>query len=85
MNKERCIGCRVCIVACPFGAMSFDTEQHVACKCDLCGGAPKCVEICKICNPPGALKWIKAKDSPLSSEKRMRAIRKLASPKGVTS
>ena len=36
IKEERCIGCKACIEACPFGAMQFDEEREVAVKCDLC-------------------------------------------------
>jgi anaerobic carbon-monoxide dehydrogenase iron sulfur subunit len=45
VDKEKCIGCQRCVAACPFGAMEFFKES-LATKCDLCGGAPKCVEFC---------------------------------------
>ncbi len=45
INYSRCIGCRECAYACPFGAISFDFEARPI-KCDLCGGKPECVEVC---------------------------------------
>lgn len=53
IDKTRCIGCRTCILVCPYGAMSHD-EENVMQKCELCtqnGGTPKCVEGC----PNGAI------------------------------
>ena len=44
--EGRCIGCRACVAACPFGAMAFLEEERVAYKCDLCGGAPACAQFC---------------------------------------
>lgn len=46
IDYARCVGCRTCFYACPFGAMNFDSERGRPFKCDLCGGQPLCVEIC---------------------------------------
>ncbi len=45
VSKKKCTGCKMCLKACPFGAMSF--VEEVAIKCDLCGGQPSCVEFCQ--------------------------------------
>ena len=45
VDRDKCIACRRCSVACPFGAIVFYTKSR-ATKCDLCGGSPKCVEFC---------------------------------------
>jgi Fe-S-cluster-containing hydrogenase component 2 len=42
--EERCVGCRMCALACPFGAISY--WEGKARKCDLCGGDPECVRVC---------------------------------------
>ena len=46
IDYTRCVGCRTCVYACPFGAMKFDGDRGRPYKCDLCGGTPLCVEIC---------------------------------------
>lgn len=46
VDENFCVGCRMCVFACPFGCMHFENLQHVAAKCDLCGGDPKCVKNC---------------------------------------
>ena len=46
IDKRLCIGCRMCVSVCPFGAMSFSEAQAKAQKCDLCEGSPECVRVC---------------------------------------
>jgi Fe-S-cluster-containing hydrogenase component 2 len=47
IDYDRCISCRMCVAACPFGAMGFDTSRRVVFKCDLCNGNPQCVNFCQ--------------------------------------
>lgn len=44
--KDKCVGCRLCIKSCPFGAITMQDKLAVIdiAKCTLCGA---CVEICK--------------------------------------
>jgi len=57
VDPDLCIGCKACIVACPFGMMRLSPQGNVAAKCDLCidrlkvGEVPVCVASC----PSGAL------------------------------
>jgi carbon-monoxide dehydrogenase iron sulfur subunit len=46
VDKAMCIGCGLCVAACPFGNMHLDESFQKATKCDLCGGNPKCVQVC---------------------------------------
>ena len=34
VDSSKCIGCRMCVMACPFGNMSYHWEQNTAIKCD---------------------------------------------------
>ncbi len=52
VEQDRCIGCWMCVMVCPFGAVTADSAGKTAHKCDLCpdrvetGGVPACVEAC---------------------------------------
>lgn len=46
VDYDKCIGCRMCVTVCPFGAMAFDTHNQRVRKCDLCDGDPQCVRFC---------------------------------------
>jgi carbon-monoxide dehydrogenase iron sulfur subunit len=49
-HPELCVGCLMCIMACPFEAIYRDTVGKTVVKCDLCGGkeTPSCVAACKV-------------------------------------
>ncbi len=48
VDGDVCVGCRMCIVACPFGAATFDADLRRSIKCDLCGGGePWCARFCE--------------------------------------
>ena len=55
LSETRCVRCGLCVAACPFGNMLPEEDGRVA-KCDLCGGAPRCVPFC----PTGALEYLPA-------------------------
>jgi Fe-S-cluster-containing hydrogenase component 2 len=46
INHDLCIGCRMCVAACPFGAMRWHAGRERVFKCNLCGGDPQCVRFC---------------------------------------
>lgn len=58
-DHERCIGCRMCIMACPWSAPVYDPQEGKTSKCNLCaerldeGLLPCCVESC----PAGVLRF----------------------------
>jgi Fe-S-cluster-containing dehydrogenase component len=64
VDREKCNGCKVCLYACPYGAMSFDEESQVAGKCNFClerlefGIEPSCVQHCI----GGALRYVTQED-----------------------
>jgi Fe-S-cluster-containing dehydrogenase component len=73
MVRDRCISCRYCVAACPFGNMLWDETYDVVQKCDLCGGEPKCVPFC----PTGALQYLpadEAADMPKPREEELLVV-----------
>jgi carbon-monoxide dehydrogenase iron sulfur subunit len=46
VNGDLCIGCAMCVNACPIGAITLDPMDGTASKCDLCNGDPQCVAYC---------------------------------------
>ena len=55
VDQRLCIGCRMCVMVCPFGAIRVAStevagrEKRAASKCDLCvdrPAGPACVEAC---------------------------------------
>ncbi|MDR1025721.1 MAG: 4Fe-4S dicluster domain-containing protein [Treponema sp.] len=83
INTKKCIGCKNCVIACPFGAVEIvetgellpdGTPRKIANKCDLCAGvadSPSCVKVC----PTAALELV-TEDALNDSiaEKRRNAV-----------
>jgi len=75
IDYNLCVGCRMCVHACPFGAIGFDDDRGRPFKCDLCGGDPLCVQFCE----PAALTFREAGMLPYNRA-RQSALR-LAGPR----
>ncbi len=78
VDDKRCIGCRYCIQACPYGARYLHPLKKTADKCTFCyhrtlkGMLPACVEVC----PTQARIFgdLASTASPLTRFKRMNKL-----------
>jgi carbon-monoxide dehydrogenase iron sulfur subunit len=52
IDEFRCNNCTLCVAACPYSAIVVTPDDRVL-LCDVCGGSPKCVEMC----PTGAIRF----------------------------
>ncbi len=66
-DGNKCIRCRMCVQACPFGNAVYDAASGNILKCDYCEGAPECVKFC----PDGALTYT---DDTISTRSRKKAF-----------
>ena len=71
VHEELCIGCKWCVLVCPFGVIGLRRDGKAIIKCDLCferEGEPACVEAC----PTKALRFTTVAE--FSRERRRKAL-----------
>jgi carbon-monoxide dehydrogenase iron sulfur subunit len=78
LDQRYCIGCKFCLLVCPFGVIDLSRDGKATVKCDLCierteaGQEPACVAGC----PTGALRYCDVDD--YVSERRRGAAERIA-------
>jgi carbon-monoxide dehydrogenase iron sulfur subunit len=55
IDSNKCVGCRLCALYCPFAGVQIDARKGRVLKCDLCDGEPVCAKFCD----PKALQYVK--------------------------
>ena len=66
-DEAKCIRCRMCVQACPFGNAVYDSLTNKILKCDTCDGDPECVLAC----PNQALEFT---EDTISTRSRKKAF-----------
>lgn len=67
VNEQKCVGCYMCVMVCPYGAIT-EGRDHKVVKCDRClelNYNPACVSAC----PTKALQYIEVDQFAKSSRK----------------
>jgi Fe-S-cluster-containing dehydrogenase component/formate-dependent nitrite reductase membrane component NrfD len=78
-DNELCIGCKMCMQACPYDAIYIDENTHTAAKCNFCahridqGLEPACVQVC-----PTESIWMGDIDDPTSGISKFLSIEPVA-------
>ncbi|MGR5239985.1 4Fe-4S dicluster domain-containing protein [Photobacterium damselae] len=86
--QSRCIGCKTCVIACPYGAMNVVTKmveetkgsalfkrqvpQSQALKCDLCNHREEGPACVQVC-PTGAIRIIESENLTEDSKQKREA------------
>ncbi len=79
LDQDQCIGCKLCMFACPFGAIDMSKDDKAMVKCDMCierteaGELPACVAGC----PTKAMRLVELDDH--LRQQRRRVAQKLTS------
>lgn len=71
---DKCVGCKMCVLACPFGAIQLFPDKGKAEKCDHClsiDGDPECVKFCV----PKALEYVD--EDVLARQRQLATAQKL--------
>ena len=55
LQQEKCVGCGLCTLECPYGGIYYNSEKQKSIKCDTCNNDPKCVPAC----PYGVLEFLR--------------------------
>lgn len=72
IDSSTCIGCKLCLLSCPFGNILFDEKENSAVKCEQCERDPLCVVFC----PTGALQYQMIDE--VMEERRERVFKQLS-------
>jgi anaerobic carbon-monoxide dehydrogenase iron sulfur subunit len=67
VDEPRCSSCGSCLFSCAFDVLHLGGRRLAAEPCDLCGGAPSCVEACAA----GALKFVETNKEVIAAKQEV--------------
>ena len=67
IQDDICVGCKLCVRACPFGGITYNVDSGKVAKCHLCYGDPYCVKVC----PTGAIECVTETEALLKKKRKM--------------
>jgi len=64
-DESRCVGCWMCVMVCPYGAIRPNIKTRIPIRCDKCKDKdePSCVKAC----PTGAIIWLEETALPVGT------------------
>jgi len=67
-DKDKCVGCWMCVMVCPYGAIRPDKKSKIAIRCDFCTdiGEPQCAKSC----PVKAIMWVEEEELEKVKDKK---------------
>jgi len=59
-DEDKCVGCWMCVMVCPYGAIRPNKKVKIPVRCDLCTDIdePQCVKAC----PVKAVLWVEEEE-----------------------
>lgn len=90
IDQDKCIACKRCQKACPYGAITFNKERRVMDKCNIClaarqeGDTPACVRNCSgVALHYGDLEDPESEVSKMLAAEKPEHIYHLPDPEGI--